>query len=669
MKKENNKTEKKETKQIEKLRGIGWRMAMFPAAIVYFEFCFHRQIYGNIDKTIIYPCIFGLLFGMIIAMLTCIFKRIGNAVIGYTMVVIIAFLHIAQAAYYKIFGTFFSFSSISGAHDAMDFVDEVYDALEQNLFFEIQIGVVLFAFALLGIVALSFERPAKKGNIVAGVVTVACIIATVVSLNFGGRNDFSNYSLFHGAFIPELSMNRFGVEVTMGRDITTSLFGSKNKDGKGFNEAYITMEDVNEKGYEPQIDASIDLKELYDGTNDSDLKDITAYISNKEPTYKNEYTGMYEGYNLIFITAESLSPYVIREDWTPTLYKMMHEGFVFENYYNPTWYKSTIDGEFVNCLSQYPSTTGWSMNDSASTYQPYAPGNALNKLGYTSKAYHDYDYTFYDRSETHPNMGYDFKAIGNGLELPSQDSFCSDLEMMQTVYDDMTAKEPFNAYFMTYSGHLPYSYKDNPIVQKNWDKMEELTEGLSYNETVKSYIAAQLELEYALEYLVDRLEQDGKLDHTLFVISPDHFPYVMRTGDYDILAQQDVSSTVCKNYHSCLGIWNSQMKEPVVVDKICASVDILPTVLNLMGVEYDSRLLAGRDILYEEDGYAVFMDYSYITPYVSYNSATGEITQYEQTKNDKDTELVNADKISQMYYYSKRMIDMDYYRYVYGKEK
>ena len=214
MKKENNKTEKKETKQIEKLRGIGWRMAMFPAAIVYFEFCFHRQIYGNIDKTIIYPCIFGLLFGMIIAMLTCIFKRIGNAVIGYTMVVIIAFLHIAQAAYYKIFGTFFSFSSISGAHDAMDFVDEVYDALEQNLFFEIQIGVVLFAFALLGIVALSFERPAKKGNIVAGVVTVACIIATVVSLNFGGRNDFSNYSLFHGAFIPELSMNRFGVEVT-----------------------------------------------------------------------------------------------------------------------------------------------------------------------------------------------------------------------------------------------------------------------------------------------------------------------------------------------------------------------------------------------------------------------------------------------------------------------
>ena len=143
----------------------------------------------------------------------------------------------------------------------------------------------------------------------------------------------------------------------------------------------------------------------------------------------------------------------------------------------------------------------------------------------------------------------------------------------------------------------------------------------------------------------------------------------MRTGDYDILAQQDVSSTVFKNYHSCLGIWNSQMKEPVVVDKICASVDILPTVLNLMGVEYDSRLLAGRDILYEEDGYAVFMDYSYITPYVSYNSATGEITQYEQTKNDKDTELVNADKISQMYYYSKRMIDMDYYQYVYGKEK
>ena len=345
----------------------------------------------------------------------------------------------------------------------------------------------------------------------------------------------------------------------------------------------------------------------------------------------------------------------------------MNEGFVFNNYYNPTWYKSTIDGEFVNCLSQYPSFSRWSMYEAADTYQPYALGNELNNKGYDSKAYHDYDFYYYDRSRTHTNLGYDFKAIGYGLELPSEDEYYSDLEMMQATYDEFTSSEPFNVYFMTYSGHLPYNYEDNPIAEKNRKEAERLTEGLPYNDTVRAYIASQLELEYALEYLVDRLEEDGLLDNTLFVISPDHFPYVMINGDYDVLAEKNVLYNSFSLYHSCFGIWNSKIEKPIEVDKICSSVDILPTVLNLMGIDYDSRLLSGRDMLYDEAGSAVFSDYSYIDEDICYDVGFEELVY--STFDDVDVtndKVYDAMKKAQVeYFISDKIIEEDYYRYVY----
>jgi len=180
---------------------------------------------------------------------------------------------------------------------------------------------------------------------------------------------------------------------------------------------------------EPNI-LNIDFDKLISNEQNETLKDMHRYFSSLTPTYKNEYTGKYKGYNLILVTAESFSPYAVHEDLTPTLYKMVNEGYKFTNFYNPIWEVSTLDGEYVACTSLLPKREVWSFYLSGKNFMPFTMGNQLKKLGYNTLAYHNHTYDYYNRDVSHPNMGYYYKGIGNGLNM-SKAWPRSDLEMME----------------------------------------------------------------------------------------------------------------------------------------------------------------------------------------------------------------------------------------------
>ena len=93
----------------------------------------------------------------------------------------------------------------------------------------------------------------------------------------------------------------------------------------------------------------IDFNLLISNEKDKTIRDIHEYFSNIQPTKKNEFTRKYKGYNLILITAEGFSHYAVNKDVTPTLYKLVNEGYKFKNFYNPVWGVSTSDGEYVAC--------------------------------------------------------------------------------------------------------------------------------------------------------------------------------------------------------------------------------------------------------------------------------------------------------------------------------
>ncbi len=420
---------------------------------------------------------------------------------------------------------------------------------------------------------------------------------------------------------------------------------------------------------------NIDLAQLAALSQDNkEMTWLAEYIAGLEPAQRNEYTGMFQDYNLIFLTAEGFSTYAIREDLTPTLYKMVNSSFVFNNYYVPLWQTSTSDGEYVNCTGLIPDGQ-FSMRKSASIDMAYTLPKFFAKEGVYSWAYHNNTLTYYDRNLSHPNLGYDFKAIKLG-ELSEEEGAGhlftvetpnawpgSDYEMMVSTIPEYINEDRFHVYYMTVSGHMNYSFSGNRMSAWNKDAVADL----DMSENAKAYLACNIELDKAMAYLLDQLEQAGKLENTVICLSADHYPYGMTEEQYEELAGKDLSQGM-DMYRNSLILWNGGMEEPVYVDKVCCSVDLLPTLLNLLGFDYDSRMYAGRDIFAEEEGLVIFNDQSFVSDTLEY-SRKKKITIWKS-----DTQLSEEEQeayISMMrkevknrYQFSAYILRNDYYSLV-----
>ena len=433
----------------------------------------------------------------------------------------------------------------------------------------------------------------------------------------------------------------------------------------------------------------IDFEGLAAGESDETLKAMHQFFAAKSPTNKNEYTGYFKGKNLILITAEAFCPYVIDQKLTPTLYRLANQGFVFENYYQPDWTQSTTGGEFAVMTGLIPTWVGGSnlsFRVSANDDMPIALGWQFQKLGYHTLAYHNNTYTYYGRNETHPNLGYEYHGLGNGLELKSNLWPCSDLEMMEAtvdgyIQDYVENGTPFHTYYMTVSGHCNYDWTGNAMSRKNKDIIQNLYPDAS--EQVQAYLACNLELEYAMEYLVEQLEAAGIADDTVIALTADHYPYALVEGDqdyYNELAGTNDTERDTSRYRNSFILWSGCMEEPVVVDTPCSAIDVVPTLSNLFGLEYDSRLYSGRDIFatnYQENQYSsniplvVFANKGYgsswITDAGTYEASTKTFTPREGVTVDENyvsqvSRLVNA-----KYTYAKLVIERDYYSLVWPK--
>ncbi len=437
------------------------------------------------------------------------------------------------------------------------------------------------------------------------------------------------------------------------------------------------MEEAPEEDPEPDRSPNvwkIDLAKLAELSQDSkEEKWLADYIAGLTPTNRNEYTGMFEGYNLIFLTAEGFSTYAIREDLTPTLYKMVNSSFVFNNYYVPLWQTSTSDGEYVNCTGLIPDGQH-SMKKSAANNMSCCLPRFFSEEGVYCRAYHNNTLSYYDRYLSHPNLGYDFKAIklGKGLSeeewgdqlftVETPDAWPgSDYEMMVGTVGDYVNDERFHVYYMTVSGHMNYDFSGNRM--SSWNK--EAVSGLDMSENARAYIACNIELDKAMEYLLDQLEQAGKLENTVICLSADHYPYGMTEEQYEELAGKDLSQDM-DTYRNSLILWNAGMEEPVYVDKVCCSVDILPTLLNLFGFDFDSRMYAGRDIFSDEEGLVIFNDRSFVSDTVAYSRKQKTTTWKDELSEEEQEAYMSAAKqdVKDRYQFSAYILRNDYYNLI-----
>lgn len=416
---------------------------------------------------------------------------------------------------------------------------------------------------------------------------------------------------------------------------------------------------------QPVVDTSpnvmdVDLESLAANAPNEDVAWLANYFSSASPTRKNEYTGMFEGYNVIQLVIEGFSGYAIDPELTPTLYKLANEGFVFNNYYTALHYTSTSNGECQTLLGLYPKNGNpitMKRTGVLGTNAYFSLAQQLGREGYQVLGYHG-NYDMYGRQTSHTNLGYTWKQFGTGLDVDTTSSGeiawpARDTQVIENSVDDyINSDQSFHVYYLTISGHMPYS--NNRIVQPYLDQVR----ALPYSQTTQNYMATVMEVDRALELLLQKLEEAGKLDKTLIIATGDHIPYsnagVLEelsgrtfgsSKDLEALNESAIDFDVYKN---TLILWSASMEEPVQVDKPCCQVDILPTVSNLLGLEYDSRMLSGRDILSDSEGLVIFTSRSWRSDRGFYNRYTQTFTPAEgvtMTQEEQDQYVSTMKKL------------------------
>ena len=650
-----------------------WRknLLLFCLTGVYVELCLHLCVFGSMDRYAGYPALFGLLGGALCTLAVSSLPKVLRQITGVFLVAAQVLLAEVQLVYHCIFGDFMPVSQIGmGGNVVVNFNSQLLYGIRQNL-----LKILLLLLPLIAVIlCLALRRgQALKLRLrwkqtMASFAVLLALLLTVTGLMYVGRdNAFSVYRTFTNVNTStDSSYKKIGMLATTAQELRYMLFS-------GSGSIMITPSSLNisdvPRTYSSNsynVIESIDFTALADSTDSDILKATDEYLANATPTRKNNYTGLLKDYNLITICAESFCPWFISEELTPTLYKLSHTGILFENYYG-TFQSVTTNGEYTMCMGLYPdmsrTKTDSSFNVAGTNYLPFCLGNALKGMGYQAWGYHDYIGDFYNRNITHANMGYTFKAADSGLAMKI-DWPSSDLEMMEASVDDyINSGEPFHAYYMTFSGHYQYNW-DNAMSAKNRDAVKDLP----YSEPVKAYIACNLELEYALEYLMQRLEEAGVADKTCIVLTNDHYPYGLTEDEYNELAGQTLDTTFEK-YRNSFICYVPGLSENIVVDEYCSTADILPTLLNLFGVDYDSRLLAGTDALSSGLHVAVLSDKSFLTKTFRYDAGTETVIPADENTTVSD-ELAEAYRlyVDSRFQLSGNILNSDYYAHVFARE-
>ena len=650
-----------------------WPLFFFPMALLYHELLLHA-----FDRTILFwdtPLVYILLFsaagGFLLSALVDILPRRAAHIVTYALCVFWTVLTCIEYCCKSYFKSYWGLSFITQMTGNV--VGNFFSTMLEIIFGRIVFILLSFLPLVLLIILRRRLLPGKTLSVRCRVMALAVFAvcqAVGSALCYTGE-DRADYTY---NYVTDYAVPRFGLAATIRLEAQYAIFGLPDAPVIQVDEPVPdepVVYDYNKM--------ELDFTATSDLVGGSTLENMRNYFSSKTASQQNEYTGMFKGKNLIQITAEAFSPYVISKELTPTLYKLTHEGFVFTNYYQPGWGQSTTGGEFAHMTGIIPTWVNGNLSFYAShqDYMPFALGNQFRALGYTTVAYHNNSYTYYNRHLTHPNLGYDYYGQGNGLTLTVPGWPYSDLEMMELtapayIEDYVNTGKPFHAYYMSVSGHANWGW-GNAMSAKNREAAVAAYPNAS--QPVQGYIAANLELEYALTYLLEQLEAAGIADDTVICMTADHYPYALVTDEVDYyqeLSGKQDSELDISRYKNTWLLWSGSMESSVTVNTPCSAIDILPTVSNLFGLEFDSRLMSGHDVFaqnYNASQASTCMPlvilptnrgYSWITAAGTYDAKTRTFTPNPGITVADDYVKTVSSLIDAKYSYARQLIQYDY---------
>ena len=599
--------------------------------------------------------LFGLLNAFLIFILTSIFSEKVNKIISYIIYIFLWFWYCLHYIFYKVFVSPFSIALFRQSDQTLKFGKNIIISILQNSHI-----VLLFLIPVILLIIfrkkIKFEKISLKNIFIYLGLFILFIGIYVGNIFIQDREVGSAYNLYFESNNVSLNISRLGVPAATFLDIYRCIFGIDEKIIIIENEE-LDSDFVDNENVQVEVQYDYNIMDIEMTSLNEDINTINQYILNETGSRKNQYTGMFKDMNLIYIVAESFSEIAVSEELTPTLYKLVHEGFDFKNFYTSN-NLSTIGGEFQALTGLYADNTILSSWRGGLAEYPFGLGNAFKNIGYDTYAYHNNSAYYQDRNVYLKTQGFDnYKGCYNGLEKSINCNVWpqSDVEMIKaTVSDYINSDKPFVTYYMTVSGHFYYTFDGNYIANKN----KELVDHLDYPEEIKGYIATQIELDRALELLMNKLEEANKLDNTVIVLLADHYPYNLSIDNINKLSSYERDTLIEANSNNLI-IYNSKM-DRVSVDKVGMSIDVIPTVYNLFGIDYDSRMIMGKDILSGSEGIAIFKDKSWVTNKGTYYASVGRFESNDVDVSDEYIDVIN-NIVSNRVAISRMIVENNYY--------
>lgn len=631
---------------------------------MYLELVFRLFTDNSIfNISLLYISLYNLFLAILISFLVSFGNNKINKIIFFICLSIICFLYGLELCVFKMFGFYFDLSLFGATDQVLTFYSDGIKVVLQNI-----VGLIFiflpFIILLIFNKYFAIRKIDWKYSLIKLGASVIVFIIFLLCLNINKNNINSAQELYYRVNNNELNIKMFGVLNSLRIDFKRSIFGydieidildngHNNLDNNDENEEEIKYEYNN-------LDINFD--NLIANESNSTIKTMHEYFKNETGTLQNAYTKYFEGKNLILFMAESFNEIAVREDLTPTLYKLVNSGFKFNNFYTPT-ISSTIGGEFQELTGLVAASGFLSPWKSGENYFPFGLATAFQDLGYNTFAYHNHTYTFQSRNKYLAALGFDnYLGCRNGLEdrINCNQWPESDVEMIKTTFADYkNSEEPFMVYYVTVSGHGDYGFNYSAMARKHKDEVQDL----DYSEKPLAYLAAQIELDKALELLIDNLEENDLLEDTVIALVGDHYPYYLSLDEVNEIASYKKDSVIEINRSNFI-LWNSEM-ETVKVDKVGSQIDVLPTIYNLFGVNYDSRLIIGKDILSTEPGLAIFGNSSWVSDKGSYFASTNKFVPKDEEVDEEYIKYMNK-VVSNKITMSKYIMTYDYYRKVLG---
>ncbi|MBQ9318271.1 MAG: LTA synthase family protein [Bacilli bacterium] len=633
-------------------------------SLLFIELSFKIMAFHSIGIEIIRIILFNLFYSLVIAFILQFLKPLPNKIIILIINSIYGLYGIIQLTFKNLIGNYLSLSASTnnGLNRVQSQIKEFISCIRIEYF----ILLIPFIFFLIFFIVKRKIQTSHKINTKSIVIRIIVIIIvyilgylTLVIPFFQNKKQIkSNLQLYKSPTLIELSLKQFGLVKFLERDIFYIF---------NHNDSYslvVEKKEKKEKEVEPEkIDYTryiddTDWQKKIDNESNQTIKEVHNYFVNQDITDKNEYTGYFEGKNLVLVMIEAFDIMAINEDLTPTLYKLKTEGWYFDNYYAPVYSCATGESEYISETSIIPSSTVCTPNSYQNNNYYNSIFNLFNRSDYYTSSYHNWKDEFYDRTTLHENMGSQLYLDHDPLHIINHTGWPSDLELFENSLEYYIDKDKFFTFVITSSTHFPYDY-DTYLTQKYWNQVS----SLPYSSNVKRYIAKAMELDAGLEFLMKNLEEKGILDDTVIILFGDHHPLKMsyneinEASSYDRLENYNIDKLPFIIYNSA--------SEAKTISKTASTFDILPTVANLFNLDYDPRDYMGIDIFSDEDGIVIFNNGSWITDKCIYKAVSGNFIPLNDAEiTDEYIQKINK-IVNDKFYISDKVLTQNYFKYKY----